>query len=57
MRVQPTRKVAWGPAGGAVSVIIVWLLGQFSIAVPAEVAVAIGSVATFVIQWFVRDFK
>lgn len=48
---KPHPKVAAGGAAGALSIVLVWTLGQAGVAVPAEVASAItvllGSAAAY----------
>lgn len=38
---KPTPKVAAGGAAGAASILLVWILGQSGLDVPAEVAAAL----------------
>lgn len=38
---KPTKKVAAAGSAGAASIVLVWLLGQAGVDVPAEVASAI----------------
>lgn len=40
---KPKTKVAAGGVAGCLSIIVVWLLGQLGVEVPAEVAAAIAT--------------
>lgn len=53
----PTRKVSRGAVIGIPSgVILVWLIQTIAdVSIPGEVAVAIGSVLSFVASYFVRE--
>jgi len=51
----PTRKVGSGALAGAVTVILVWVLSQFSVDIPAEVASSITLVGVFTTSYFVRE--
>lgn len=51
------RKVAHGGTGGALSILIMYVLRQVGLDVPAEVAVAITSLLTFTVQYFVKEEK
>lgn len=51
----PTRKVTGGAVAGAVSILLVWLLGVMGIALPPEVSSAVTTLVTFVTSWFVKD--
>lgn len=51
MNIRPTRKVGAGGIGGAVAIIIVWVVGLFGVDVPAEVAAAFGTLGSFVAGW------
>jgi len=44
MNLAPTPKVATGALAGALSIIIIWILGQFHIVIPPEVASAFTTV-------------
>lgn len=48
---RPTNKVTAGVVGGALSVVIVWLIGD----VPPHVAVAFSTIFSFGLAYFVRD--
>lgn len=50
---QVASKVGAGAAAGAIAVLIVWGLG-FVVAVPNEVAVAIGTILTFGAGWLAK---
>ena len=53
---RPTNKVAAGVLAGAITAIVVWCVRQFAkIEVPAEVAMAITTVITFIVQQYVVD--
>lgn len=53
---KPQRKIVAGGIAGAVSSLAVWALQQFAgIEVPAEQAVAITTIITFVVQYFVPN--
>lgn len=51
----PTRKVAAGSVGGAVGVILIFVLSQFGVEVPAEVAAAISTVLGFAMSYLVPE--
>jgi len=51
----PTTKVAAGGGAGAVTVIVVWILGLLHVAVPPEVASALTVVISFATSYFVRQ--
>jgi hypothetical protein len=51
----PTTKVAAGGIAGAITVLVVWILGMFHVAVPPEVASAFTVIITFVASYFVRE--
>lgn len=52
----PTRKVTAGAISGALSVIVVWLIGATtSLEVPPEVAVAFSTVFSFALSWLVTE--
>lgn len=58
----PTRKVGVGLAGGLpVGVVVVWLLQAFILPankpMPVEVAVAVGSICSFIVAYFIPDAK
>lgn len=55
MDIRPTRKVGAGGIGGAVAVIVVWVVGLFGVDVPAEVAAAFASVGSFIGAWATSD--
>lgn len=48
---MPTRKVNVGALAGALSLIVVWLIGD----VPGEVAVAFSTVASFALSYVVPN--
>ena len=52
----PTRKVGTGALAGAVSIVLVWVLGNvIHIDVPATVASAITTIMTFVTSYLVPE--
>ncbi len=52
----PTNKVLAGTAAGALSAIVAWGVKSLGhIDVPPEIAVAITTVVTFVVQYWVPD--
>ena len=55
----PNRKITYGAAVNAFTGIGVWALNTYYLVVdiPAEQAVAIATVLTFVVQYFVNDKK
>ena len=44
---KPTKKVAAAGTAGAASIVLVWLLGQAGVEVPAEVASALTTLIAF----------
>ena len=53
---NPDRKVTIGVLGGAIGVLMVWLLGQYmGVTVPAEPAMAIQTVLIFLLQYIVPN--
>ena len=52
----PTTKVGAGVSGGLMlGNVIAWILGQYDIQMPNEVAVSLGSLLTFAVAYLVRD--
>lgn len=51
----PTPKVTAGLAGSAVSIIIVFVLAQFGINLPSEVAQAVTLLLSFGAAWLKRE--
>lgn len=52
----PTNKVAASGIGGAVSVVLIWLINTvFGIEIPSEVAAAIATVAGFASGYLIRE--
>jgi putative flippase GtrA len=49
----PQRKVVAGGATGALSSIVVWLLQQQGVDVPPEIAVAITTLLSFIVSYWV----
>lgn len=54
---KPNRKVSAGGAAGLASTVLVWILGQFGVVMPAEVAVATATLLTFGVSYFVSEKK
>jgi len=52
---EPTQKVAAAGIGGAASVVLVYILGQFGLDVPPEVASAITTLAAFVAGYMTKE--
>lgn len=52
---KPSRKVNAGMLAGALSILLVWIVGMFEIKVPAEASSALTTVITFVTSYFVQD--
>jgi hypothetical protein len=52
---KPTRKVQNGGIAGAAVVILVWIVGMFGLAVPAEVASAFTVLAATGVAYLTRD--
>lgn len=55
MNITPTRKVTGAGAAGALSVIVVWIVGLFGVEVPPEVASAATTVFAFAGGFLVRE--
>ncbi len=53
----PSTKIAAGGAAGALSTIIVWILGEFEVDVPAEIAAAITVLVMSLTSYFVPERK
>jgi putative flippase GtrA len=53
--IAPTTKVAAGGAAGALTVLVVWILGLLHVPVPPEVASAITVLISFITSYFVRQ--
>jgi len=51
----PTTKVAAGGVAGALTVLVVWILGLFHVEVPPEAASALTVVISFVTSYLVRE--
>jgi hypothetical protein len=51
----PTTKVAAGGVAGALTVLVVWILGLLHVPVPPEVASALTVIISFVTSYFVRQ--
>jgi hypothetical protein len=51
----PKTKVAAGGVAGAITVLVVWVLGMFNVAVPPEVASAFTVIISFATSYFVRE--
>ena len=53
---MPSRKVTVGALAGALASLAVWIADAFAgIKVPAEQAVALSTLLTFVVAYFVKD--
>ncbi|MFF6951837.1 hypothetical protein ACFZAD_24660 [Streptomyces iakyrus] len=52
---QPTAKVAAAGIGGSISIVLVWVLSQVGIDMPAEVASAVTAIVSFLSGYFVRE--
>jgi len=53
--IAPTTKVAAGGAAGALTVLVVWILGLYHVSVPPEVASAITVLISFITSCFVTQ--
>lgn len=53
----PSTKVATGTVGGALAILIVWIVGTLGVEMPAEVGTAIGVLTTAFLAWLVPDKK
>jgi hypothetical protein len=53
--VRPTRKVTGASLGGALGVLVTYLLAQFHVSLPAEVTPAISTVLAFAGGWLVHE--
>lgn len=52
----PTNKVSAAGIGGSISVVLLWVTGQFfTIEIPPEVAAAIATVISFLSGYLVRE--
>lgn len=51
----PTTKVSAGGVAGALTVLVVWILGLLHVAVPPEVASALTVIISFVTSYFVKQ--
>lgn len=51
----PTTKVAAGGAAGALTVLLVWILGLLEVTVPPEVASAITVIISFITSYLVKQ--
>lgn len=52
---SPTTKVTAAGVGGALSIVLVWIAGEFGISMPEEVASAFTTIIAFLSGYFVRD--
>ena len=53
MTPQPDKRVTLGALGGALGILIVWLLSVIAhIQVPAEAAMALQTLVIFIVQWY-----
>jgi putative flippase GtrA len=53
--IAPTTKVTAGGVAGALTVLVVWILGLLHVPVPPEVASAITVIISFVTSYLVRQ--
>lgn len=57
MSAAPTRKVIAGGLSGSMTLILVWMLNTYALPeakpIPAEIAVAISTVLSFAVSYFV----
>lgn len=51
----PTRKVTAGALAGAVTILAVFVFGQFGVDIPAEVSSSVTVLLTFAASYVVRD--
>lgn len=51
----PTAKVGQAPITGAVAIFLIWLLSQFGVVLPTEVAAAIVIILVFLVGYFIMD--
>jgi hypothetical protein len=51
----PTAKVTAGGAAGSVTVVLVYIIGLFHVAMPAEVVSALTVIVTSLVGYLVRD--
>jgi len=54
-KLQIASKVGAGAFAGALGILTVWILGSSGIEVPAEPAIAIGTVYAFTLGYLVKD--
>jgi hypothetical protein len=52
---EPTNKILAAGIGGAVSVVLAWLLGVFGVDVPAEVAAAMTTIIAFAFGYMTKE--
>lgn len=53
---MPSRKVSVGLIAGAIVAVVMWLLKEFAmVIVPAEVGVALSTIISAIISYFVPD--
>mgnify|MGYP001607145693 CR=1 FL=1 len=51
----PNRKVGAGGLAGALSIVLVWILGQMGYSLPPEVSSGLTTIVTFITSYFVRN--
>lgn len=51
----PYTKVTAGALAGALSVLLVWILGLLGVSVPGEAAAAFTTIFTFAVSWIVPE--
>jgi hypothetical protein len=53
MMPQPDKRVTLGALGGALGILLVWLLNTIAhVQVPAEAAMALQTLVIFLVQWY-----
>ena len=51
----PTQKVAAAGIGGSLAIVLVYVIGQFGVDLPAEVAAAVATIVSFLAGYFVKE--
>lgn len=53
---MPSRKVGAGALAGAIAGLVIWSISIFAgIQVPAEQAIGLSVILTFIVQYYVKD--
>lgn len=52
---EPTQKVAAAGIGGSLTVVLVYVLGQFGVELPSEVVAALTTIVAFLSGYLVKD--